>query len=127
MEDDLPIWRHLAALPVLTHLCLNNEVPGELVRTIFAESHLHTLVNMWPYDARLRAMEVSQDPPVQDARFVVLMLEDWRNDWDLGARGGDDFWIRADMFIAEKRRGEIEESYYWLDMNRLPVREAESC
>ncbi len=38
----------------------------------------------------------------------VATYVDYYNDWETGARGGEDIWVRAEEFIARKRRGEVE-------------------
>jgi hypothetical protein len=37
-----------------------------------------------------------------------MVVLDYKKDWETGARGGDDFWTRAEAFVARKRKGEIE-------------------
>jgi len=36
-------------------------------------------------------------------------------DWEVGAKGGVDFWAAADAFVAQKRRGETAQSLYWMN------------
>jgi hypothetical protein len=37
--------------------------------------------------------------------------DDYVIEWVIGARGGWDFWARADAFIAKRQMGEIEPSW----------------
>ncbi|KAJ6531167.1 hypothetical protein B0H19DRAFT_471810 [Mycena capillaripes] len=46
---------------------------------------------------------------------VMVMSTVMVDDWKTGAEGGDDFWVRADAFLARKRKGEIESTCYLLD------------
>jgi hypothetical protein len=32
-------------------------------------------------------------------------------DWQIGARGGDDFWVRAEQFIAKRISGEVDRKF----------------
>ncbi|KAJ7744280.1 hypothetical protein DFH07DRAFT_777145 [Mycena maculata] len=53
-------------------------------------------------------------PLIDDVRFVFMGLSasSYERDWEIGARGGIDFWQRADKFVAKKRRGEIKPSLF---------------
>ncbi|KAJ7499949.1 hypothetical protein FB451DRAFT_1207059 [Mycena latifolia] len=47
-----------------------------------------------------------------DPRSVLMSVDDFLNDWEVGARGGEDFWVRAERFIEKRRAGEIKASDY---------------
>lgn len=100
----------LTALPALTHLCLNRSVEVESLQRLLEQcAHLQVLVVMWSH--RIQAGEMVAGhcrAGVTDARYVVAVCDDYWSDWEVGARGGMDFWAAADAFIAQKRRGEIE-------------------
>ncbi|KAJ7088695.1 hypothetical protein C8R44DRAFT_892752 [Mycena epipterygia] len=115
-DDDIRICPGLAALPALTHLCLNGGTGAGAVRRVLEQCmHLRVLVNMWHKSDNEGAYEIASNPPVTDVRFVVSMFSDYWKDWEVGARGGIDFWAAADMFVARKRRGEIELTCYLLE------------
>jgi len=101
-------WANLAALPCLTHLCFRAVVPANIWQMVLRTClDIQLLVNRW---SRLRARvarQIAQNPPVIDPRFVVLFVNDYADQWEEGARGGEDFWIRGARFVAQKRRGEI--------------------
>ncbi|KAJ7207794.1 hypothetical protein C8J57DRAFT_1403088 [Mycena rebaudengoi] len=103
--DDLPI----ADLPALTHLCINNERESSFLLTMFENcDKLHVLVNM--YWKQLDLERARQAPDlVDDPRFVLMALDsdEYMADWRVGANGGQDFWARADRFVAKRKRGEI--------------------
>jgi hypothetical protein len=42
-------------------------------------------------------------PPPVDPRVVELSITDYRADWECGARGGEDYWVRAELVIRERR------------------------
>ncbi|KAJ7144644.1 hypothetical protein C8R44DRAFT_865540 [Mycena epipterygia] len=73
-------WADLAVLPRLTHLCLHDVVPA----------------NIWRMVGRTC-------PGIQLLSFVG----DYADQWEEGARGGEDFWTRGARFVAQKRKGEI--------------------
>ncbi|KAF8212640.1 hypothetical protein K438DRAFT_2009980 [Mycena galopus ATCC 62051] len=105
-------WSGLAALPALTHLCLSEELSNDILRPALAECpRLIVAINaFWmPVDAgSLFAAGYAQDLTIEDSRIVVMLVEDCKKDWKTGAGGGEDFWARAEKFVARKRRGEIE-------------------
>ncbi|KAF8190317.1 hypothetical protein K438DRAFT_922020 [Mycena galopus ATCC 62051] len=109
--DDAVISPGLTALPCLTHLCLNmnNFLHWHvLVPRILAQClHLQVLVSMMH---ALPAKSLASNPPTTDVRFVVSIVCPHRKDWEVGARGGIDFWAAADNFVARKRQGELEGS-----------------
>ncbi|KAJ7472563.1 hypothetical protein FB451DRAFT_1175305 [Mycena latifolia] len=104
-NNDPRIYDQLAALPVCTHLCLNGNVAVEVLQRVLEQCpHLQVLVNLrHAEDKRVRATV-----PVPDMRLVVLIYRDYWSDWEVGARGGIDFWAAADAFVERKRRGDID-------------------
>ncbi|KAJ7779134.1 hypothetical protein B0H16DRAFT_1501616 [Mycena metata] len=51
-----------------------------------------------------------------DNRYVTISLQNPIEQWALGSRGGNDFWARAEAFIAKKRGGEIKPDWrYWIE------------
>lgn len=100
----------LIALPALTHLCLNRSVTVEILRRLLQEcAHLQILVAMWSGRIQAMAMVVAhRRAGIVDVRYVVAVCDNYWADWDVGVRGGTDFWAASDAFVARKRRGEIE-------------------
>ncbi|KAJ7483899.1 hypothetical protein B0H11DRAFT_1193551 [Mycena galericulata] len=115
-EIDAYIAPHLASLPALTHLCLNNRVPGHILRALLSDCpRLRLLVNLWYYQKASSGRALADDPPVADRRFVVGLYRDYQREWTAGARGEPDFWTMAEDFVARKRGGAIPESLYWME------------
>ncbi|KAJ7255712.1 hypothetical protein C8J57DRAFT_1345456, partial [Mycena rebaudengoi] len=101
--DRLPI----AALPTLTHLCLHGAHKSAFLLSMLKKcDRLHILVNM--YWSQMDLMEAHAGSDFVDPRLVLIPLEDYLADWAAGAKGGQDFWARAERFVAKKRRGEIK-------------------
>ncbi|KAJ7267098.1 hypothetical protein C8J57DRAFT_1326611 [Mycena rebaudengoi] len=108
-------YLQLPLLPELTHLSLKYQLRS-IVPTVLADlPRLRVLVNIWPKAARPKAEDVASNPPITDARFVVVVWDASWGNFENEARGGKDFWTQADKFIAKKLRGEIEESCFLLD------------
>ncbi|KAJ6598353.1 hypothetical protein DFH09DRAFT_57007 [Mycena vulgaris] len=115
-SDDVRICAGLAALPALSHLCLNEGIEEAVLRCMLEQcARLQVLVNLWHSSETKLARKIANNPPATDERFVVCVFGDYWADWEVGARGGTDFWAAADAFVAKKRRGEIQASCYLLE------------
>ncbi|KAJ7678057.1 hypothetical protein DFH06DRAFT_565193 [Mycena polygramma] len=102
----------LPAMPALTHVCLNKSIEANTLRRLLEQCpHLKALVGMWSSGLGVEPRAAG----VTDVRYVVAVCNDYWSDWEVGVRGGKDFWAAADEFIARKQRGEIEESCIILD------------
>ncbi|KAJ6598355.1 hypothetical protein DFH09DRAFT_1304149 [Mycena vulgaris] len=105
-----------AAMPALTHLCLAGEIGDDILRRMLEEcARFQILVNLWIPRHISRAHEIAVSPPLTGVRFFVGLFGLYWDDWELGVRGGVDFWVAADVFVARKRRGDIERLCYWLN------------
>ncbi|KAJ6482678.1 hypothetical protein C8R45DRAFT_1002141 [Mycena sanguinolenta] len=102
----------LGLLPALTHLALwqNSMRTSELTDLLARCSKLEALIQMHG------SLPLDSTQSIDDVRFVAMIVpdENYPEEWVLGTEGGMDFWARADVFIAKKRRGEIKPSsrYY---------------
>ncbi|KAJ7160589.1 hypothetical protein C8R43DRAFT_993381 [Mycena crocata] len=103
----------LGELPRLTHLSLESgEEHAVLFPGILAScSHLEVLLIRWSLDYPEEDFSGFQDDP----RAVLVCVSEYLRDWILGATGGEDYWIRAERFICQRKSGEIPSSNYVLD------------
>ncbi|KAJ7815531.1 hypothetical protein B0H13DRAFT_2138227 [Mycena leptocephala] len=119
-EADSRIWLHLNSLPALTHLCLNDHVPGYILRMVLSLCpRLQVLANIWQFSLSSESRRLTRNTPLKDARFVVGVYRDYGSEWAAGARGGPDFWSAAENFIARKCSGAIPESRYYIQVRLL--------
>ncbi|KAJ7489319.1 hypothetical protein FB451DRAFT_686851 [Mycena latifolia] len=95
----------LLALPALTHLGLRGSNLDLVQRVLDECTYLQVVVNLWHYTNTHLAIQGAHRPPIMDVRYVVCVYRDEWDEWELGARGGLDYWEAADAFIARKRRG----------------------
>ncbi|KAJ7256890.1 hypothetical protein C8J57DRAFT_1343247 [Mycena rebaudengoi] len=99
----------IAQLPALTHLCVNEKQDLPLLLSIVKKcDKLCVLVNMYWSQFDLEEAQPAPDF-ADDPRFVLMALdsEEYIADWVAGAKSGQDFWVRAEKFIAKRKRGEI--------------------
>ncbi|KAJ6592439.1 hypothetical protein B0H19DRAFT_1087834 [Mycena capillaripes] len=110
------VWGHLASLPALTHLALTEDLSRALLSQVLAECRrlLVAVTTFYSEEAQEKAIAFARDLTIRDPRVVVAMIADYTKDWETGARGGVDYWDRAEVFIDRKRRGEIENDCYFL-------------
>ncbi|KAJ7635748.1 hypothetical protein DFH06DRAFT_661564 [Mycena polygramma] len=108
------MYAQLATLPSLTHVCLNGDVGWDIFRTLLSDCKmLVLLVDLWQPHSDPRAEAFAAEAPFQDDRFVVGVYNKYWVDWEAGAEGREDFWAKAEAFVARKRSGEVKESLYW--------------
>ncbi|KAJ7230840.1 hypothetical protein B0H12DRAFT_221048 [Mycena haematopus] len=104
-------WRGLAIIPNLTHLAFTVEKSLSFFQsTLTACPGLQVLIFLYyrPNPG------VGLESLAQDTRFVCLripILQEFEEDWQIGARGGDDFWVHAERFIAQRNCGEIDREF----------------
>ncbi|KAF8170990.1 hypothetical protein K438DRAFT_1982271 [Mycena galopus ATCC 62051] len=107
-NDPAP-WFGLSFIPHLTHLAWNiYRIPrGISVHALAACPRLQVLVLThrdldtaisWPVEPQMTA----------DPRLVVLAVADTDVDWEIGARGGENKWVRAEAHVRRRRAGEID-------------------
>ncbi|KAJ7486871.1 hypothetical protein FB451DRAFT_1535027 [Mycena latifolia] len=110
-----PWAAQLARLPRLTHLAFlataeHTVQPRALLRAVLTQcAGLRVLVALHAEHRKMSAQKLHRKLRVADERFVVVPFVTLAEDWEMGARGGADFWARADAFIDAKARGEIDD------------------
>ncbi|KAJ7776163.1 hypothetical protein B0H16DRAFT_1449609 [Mycena metata] len=108
-------WSSLASLPALTHVCLSETTSSHILHDVLAECpRLVVVITAWWVDDEKDATLFAQTLTTTDPRVVLITVSSYDEDWKTGAKGGDDFWARAETFVARKRRGEIEKNCFVL-------------
>ncbi|KAJ7628260.1 hypothetical protein DFH06DRAFT_1226633 [Mycena polygramma] len=119
-HDLLPLvwqeWSHIASLPAVSHLCLSSRFHNDVLPHVLAECPRISIViaAFWFPSEEPDAVELAGSATIRDDRGVVMVIPDYQTDWEIGARGGADFWARAEEFISRKHRGEIDRGCYLL-------------
>ncbi|KAJ7236860.1 hypothetical protein B0H12DRAFT_1327184 [Mycena haematopus] len=105
-------WRGLAMIPNLTHLAfLLGKSLSIFQGTLAVCPRLQVLVYLhssWDDSG------IGLESLAHDTRFVCLPAPFYYEDWQIGARGGDDFWVRAEKFIAQRNRGDVDRETFVL-------------
>ncbi|KAJ7443680.1 hypothetical protein FB451DRAFT_1568594 [Mycena latifolia] len=93
-----------ARIPNLTHLSLRRTTVSTTVCAA-ALAHctsLQVLVILFHSQSALDQSASGFAEVATDPRFVMLVVDDYKADWEAGARSGGDYWVRAEE--AVKRR-----------------------
>ncbi|KAJ7623031.1 hypothetical protein DFH06DRAFT_1481805 [Mycena polygramma] len=120
-------WSSLASLPALTHLSLSESLSRDILRDALTECPqvLLAITSLWGNSQykRDRAIAFAQSLTIRDPRIVVMLVPDYMTDWETGARGGADYWVRAEEFVARKRleKGETAPICYLLDESDVAI------
>ncbi|KAJ7687703.1 hypothetical protein B0H17DRAFT_1180741 [Mycena rosella] len=110
LEERLSDPAGLPFVPGLTHLRLHNTLRSPVFCSLLLRCKKLQILASAVYT---RSMKVSFGDLVVDDACLVLMKfrNDAAGDWPAGTRGERDFWTRAEMFAAMRRRGEIQSVY----------------
>ncbi|KAJ7438925.1 hypothetical protein B0H11DRAFT_2254240 [Mycena galericulata] len=105
----------LVALPQLTHLSFfDSKFVPVCARLLESCICLRVLACRTPH--ALTPMRQYLPALTQDVRFVLagafFDADVYAEDWHLGAQGGADYWIQAEVFIAKRRSREIHPLQY---------------
>ncbi|KAJ7493073.1 hypothetical protein B0H11DRAFT_2228397 [Mycena galericulata] len=116
-EEDTHLCSQITALPALTHLCLNGQVPWSTIQTFLTDcSKLELLfVSVAGASKVLVGTLWALRSPIRDTRFAVGVKHYYRVEWQNGARGLPDFWSVAENFVAQKRSGAIDVARCWIE------------
>ncbi|KAK7038471.1 hypothetical protein R3P38DRAFT_2906153 [Favolaschia claudopus] len=107
--DSLSSLTHLALCPALANWILHPVVKA-LPRVVLFVVCAWNRPKEFTF-ARYRLSVVEQDPRV----VLMAMTRQHEEDWKRGSWGGDDFWVRAEMFLARKRAGDVEATCHLID------------
>ncbi|KAJ7430239.1 hypothetical protein FB451DRAFT_1500804 [Mycena latifolia] len=111
-DDTTVLLSRLPLIPQLTHLSFYHHdllsICPHLLQTC---TFLSVLVCHDPWH---KFRSGSAAALSRDVRFVVMHVNDYLLDWQMGAYTGLDYWTRAESFIAKRRSGEIDASQFEL-------------
>ncbi|KAJ7471125.1 hypothetical protein FB451DRAFT_1399869 [Mycena latifolia] len=104
-EGGWDTWAGLTRLPALTHLSFHDaNVPRGVYEGALAHcAKLQVLVVVCSEEVLLDMHPWASAALEGDMRFVMLYVDDELEDWERGARGGEDYWAVADMMVKARR------------------------
>ncbi|KAF8155954.1 hypothetical protein B0H34DRAFT_515389 [Crassisporium funariophilum] len=96
-------WHNLALMPRLSHLALSADLSDELLKIILEDCKMLELLIV--FFGHPTFLDEAMATMPEDHRIVMVSSVRNRLDhWELGARGGDDFWIIAAKLAAKAIR-----------------------
>ncbi|KAJ6535598.1 hypothetical protein B0H19DRAFT_1183802 [Mycena capillaripes] len=106
IEEGHRIGARLALVPYLTHIAIDSTLHHIVSHVELCEdTRLQCIVFLGSH----RAVMNNRSPLVDDPRFVFFCQSvDYRWGWLRGVDDAEDYWARADAFIAERRRREVD-------------------
>ncbi|KAJ6533308.1 hypothetical protein DFH09DRAFT_1325811 [Mycena vulgaris] len=122
-DEKLPSssWAGLTLAPYLTHFAFRNESETFLDiaadTTLLAWPRLHCLVLLSNLTGITAAGRMTCERLANDPRFVAISLVDFAGDWLCGARLGHDYWVRAEVFVADKQAEKVASSEYQISID----------
>ncbi|KAJ7463603.1 hypothetical protein FB451DRAFT_1562073 [Mycena latifolia] len=95
----------LALLPQLAHLSFHHAHPPHSACQHILQGcdALQVFVLLSGSQSYVDLNVSSYESFATDPRFVVLLVQSTRDDWAIGARKGEDFWLRAEALVQERR------------------------
>jgi hypothetical protein len=115
-QSGWPQLRNLPCLPALTHLALYHRISPHTLSTVLSDcSYLQTLI-------LYGSQAATEHFPFDDQRVVIFLSDDLISEWNIGSEDGD-AWARADLFILQKQRGDINGPFFVY----LPLASPSSC
>ena len=108
-EDAMVLPSGLARLPCLTHISLNWIWSPEFHIAVLAQCPRLEVLSVLVYgEDTIAKFRPHHTHFSEDARSVLMNCPGLLRDWELGADGGADHWVRAERFIAKRRTGAVK-------------------
>ncbi|KAJ7863683.1 hypothetical protein B0H13DRAFT_2070044 [Mycena leptocephala] len=103
-EGEWATWSGLRSLPCLTHLSFERDAAPVAIwhNALLKCPFLEVLVVLCDAGSAIE-ITTPYESVGADPRFVHLRLADYLADWECGARGGEDYWARADAVVNARR------------------------
>ncbi|KAJ7154502.1 hypothetical protein C8R46DRAFT_1117539 [Mycena filopes] len=104
-------WSKLAKMPNLSHLSFHDHyISNAICQGVLKQcKSLEVLAIVFTTRDALRKQAPKRAPLGADPRFVMMLLADYLGDWENGAHGGEDYWVRAEEYVRQRRDGETED------------------
>ncbi|KAJ7079463.1 hypothetical protein C8R44DRAFT_992609 [Mycena epipterygia] len=122
-RSEMSRWSGLSLIPNLTHLAVTRSSVLRICTHLLRSCQkLRYLVYLPALGDDIMAgdplcVELSGDP-----RFVAVTCIRLDTDWQVGAHTGENYWTRAEAFVAAKRARKIAPHEYWIsgDARKVP-------
>ncbi|KAF7374628.1 hypothetical protein MSAN_00347600 [Mycena sanguinolenta] len=113
-EETANQWASLATLPHLTHLSFANcrRIFPVFRRILDTSNSLQILVLLTSGPLRRHDSDSQENELLtQDPRFVAMISLYYQWDWQMGVHTGQDYWARAENFVAKRKAGLVQDCF----------------
>ncbi|KAJ7461177.1 hypothetical protein FB451DRAFT_1562991 [Mycena latifolia] len=113
-DDTTVLSSRLPLIPQLTHLSFNKHALLDICLHLLQTCTLLSVLVCHDPGRSFRSGSAVAQALSSDIRFVVMHVNDFLLDWQMGAYTGLDYWTRAESFITKRLSGEIDASQFEL-------------
>ncbi|KAJ7909163.1 hypothetical protein B0H13DRAFT_1877920 [Mycena leptocephala] len=113
-DGDWGTWSTLAQMPRLTHLSFySSRIANSVCRGALEHCKALEVLAIWCVNqTKLETNIPRRAELAYDVRFVMVVVEGVEKflaDWESGAQGGEDYWVRAEALVQKRRAGETDQ------------------
>ncbi|KAJ7144495.1 hypothetical protein C8R44DRAFT_973971, partial [Mycena epipterygia] len=104
-------WTGLAKIPRLTHLSFHYygiDYPSYPISALLQRKSLEVLAISFSHGVYLHHFASDYATVAIDPRLVMLEVPNVVDDWNVGARGGDDRWVKANKLVRLRHSREVQ-------------------
>jgi hypothetical protein len=121
---DWGTWSTLAQIPRLTHLSFySSRMANSVCRGALEHCKALEVLAIWcANQTKLETNIPRRAELAYDVRFVMVVVEgveEFLADWESGAQGGEDYWVRAEALVQKRRAGETDSECFMLSPQNM--------
>ncbi|KAK7058035.1 hypothetical protein R3P38DRAFT_2844072 [Favolaschia claudopus] len=106
-----PFYAQLVLIPELTHISFNSAALAIGIHPTLVKIKKLQCIVILGLPLRPHESELNSSSLVPDDRFVYIRQTDFQRDWFDCAKGGGGYWGIAEMFLAARRKGDIDREH----------------
>ncbi|KAJ7149304.1 hypothetical protein C8R43DRAFT_1007639 [Mycena crocata] len=108
-DDDSMDWSTLAHMVALTHLSFHNNWVSSYACQLALNRYpvLRVLAIVCLNEATLVRIAPEFAAVAVDIRFAMVVVRNDLEDWERGARGGEDYWTAAEALVSKRSTGDV--------------------
>ncbi|KAJ7873185.1 hypothetical protein B0H13DRAFT_2058807, partial [Mycena leptocephala] len=115
-DGDWGTWSTLAQMPRLTHLSFySSRMANSVCRGTLEHCKALEVLAIWCVNqTKLETNIPRRAELAYDVRFVMVVVEGVEKflaDWESGAQGGEDYWVRAEALVQKRRAGDTDKYF----------------
>ncbi|KAK7033753.1 hypothetical protein R3P38DRAFT_2914801, partial [Favolaschia claudopus] len=105
-------YAQLILIPELTHISFNSAALAIGIHPTLAKIKTLRCIVILGLPLRPHESELNSSSLIPDDRFVYIRQTDFQRDWFDCAKGGGGYWGIAEVFLAARRKGDVDRATY---------------